>query len=342
MNELIIERQSADTLLLNCGTVDTTSWTPPIAMTFQQWAEIGRKFQQVETSINWWLGDWLNEGERRYGETYTQAIEVTGHKADQLRQCKLVAAKVKKANRLAILSWTHHLKIAFQDDDIQRVMLAQAVEYELSTRELEEAVKDYQDNLRRLTQPEPEPEEEQEEPEPTPPPAIDPPSTQHDDTMDTADNVRMVNHRRWVTTRGADLPVVMKENEHEALAIWCKTAIDTANWTTADHCYQIQKQAMHLRDKVYHWSYPKYLNYYTALRAEVCKLYGITIDEFEAHAETARLWPQKLRRQNETLTYRHHYLLRNRTEDREYYLQRCTIDEWSAERLAEELKGQRP
>jgi hypothetical protein len=82
-------------LLVDCGTFDAVSWTPPQKMTYEQWAEIGRKLQHVSGAVNWWLGDWISEGERRYGETYTQAIEFSGHKLEQLQQCKYVASKVK-------------------------------------------------------------------------------------------------------------------------------------------------------------------------------------------------------------------------------------------------------
>ena len=173
----------------------------------------------------------------------------------------------------------------------------------------------------------------------TPPQQTELPAPYHRDAIDLETQIRDVTHKRLTLTNAAVLPVIMRTEERIALAMYAKVSKDAPDWWLADQCLQVQKQAQHMRD-LYKWPYTKYINYYTAQRAEVCDLYNIEASDFESHAETARLWPQEQRRQNETLTYRHHFLLRNRTEDREYYLQRATVDGWTAERLAEELKGQ--
>ena len=43
-----------------------------------EWQAVGSYPQGAACSIQWCIGDWLNYGERRYGETYAQAIEATG------------------------------------------------------------------------------------------------------------------------------------------------------------------------------------------------------------------------------------------------------------------------
>jgi hypothetical protein len=42
----------------------------------------------MEKGVKWWLGDWLNFGERKYGETYSQAIDTTGHSYQALANAK--------------------------------------------------------------------------------------------------------------------------------------------------------------------------------------------------------------------------------------------------------------
>jgi phage N-6-adenine-methyltransferase len=137
------------------GKVTPTSWEPPASMTFDQWSEEGRKLQFMSNTINWWIGDWLNEGEKRYGETYAQAIEATGHKLEQLKNCKWVANAVKTSTRVDVLSWTHHRLVAELDPDAQTALLTFAAERELSSRELQEAVQDYERNLSAPALPEP-------------------------------------------------------------------------------------------------------------------------------------------------------------------------------------------
>lgn len=126
------------------GAVTTrTGWTAPANMTFDEWCETGKQLMTMNESINWWLGDWLNEGEARYGETYTQALEVTGHKQDHLIKCKQVAKGVKKWMRIQDLSWTHHRHVADLDEVAQREFLALAHKHDMPSRELLTAVKAY-------------------------------------------------------------------------------------------------------------------------------------------------------------------------------------------------------
>lgn len=117
------------------GNVDDVSWQPPAGMTFERWQAEGSAFQKIGGAINWWLGDWLNEGERRYGETYSQAIEVTGHKLEQLTVCKYVASRVKRLMRVKNLSWTHHRYVAHLSDIEQADILHCADGLRLSSRE---------------------------------------------------------------------------------------------------------------------------------------------------------------------------------------------------------------
>ena len=108
------------------GSFTRTEWIPPTNMDYEQWAAIGKGLRDINGSLNWWLGDWINCGEQRYGEMYAQAIEVTGHSVDQLRVCSWVARLVKSPTRIGLLSWTHHRMIAYLPERIQRLLLDEA------------------------------------------------------------------------------------------------------------------------------------------------------------------------------------------------------------------------
>jgi len=47
----------------------------------------------------WWVGDWLNYGEARYGEMYSQAIEITGYASQTLADAKWVASRIEPSRR---------------------------------------------------------------------------------------------------------------------------------------------------------------------------------------------------------------------------------------------------
>lgn len=152
MTQAIIQT-NLDELLADCGTIDAVSWQAPRNMSYAQWSEIGSKFQYVSGSLNWWLGDWLNEGEKRYGETYSQAIELTGHRNEYLRDCKWIAGAVKLSARTDKVSWTHHKYVAHLPESEQQLWLEHAEDHGLSSRELKAVLEQANANRKPLPQP---------------------------------------------------------------------------------------------------------------------------------------------------------------------------------------------
>ncbi len=150
MNEAQIVQTDFDGLLANCGSIDAVSWKAPQGMDFVRWAEIGQKFQLMSGSLNWWIGDWLNEGERRYGETYTQAIELTGHKLEYLKNCKWVSSVVRTSTRVDVLTWTHHRYVAHLPEKEQKLWLKHAADNGLSSAALKQALEDANAERKKL------------------------------------------------------------------------------------------------------------------------------------------------------------------------------------------------
>jgi len=64
--------------------------------------------------MQWWLGDWLNYGERQYGEMYSQAIEEVNLDYGTLRNFKYVSSRIELSRRRDKLSWFHHREVAAQ------------------------------------------------------------------------------------------------------------------------------------------------------------------------------------------------------------------------------------
>jgi hypothetical protein len=73
----------------------------------------------------WWIGDLLNAGEDRFGETFSQACE-GAVSADMLNRYASVARRVPLENRVPGLSWTAHAMVARMPVDEQRGLLLQA------------------------------------------------------------------------------------------------------------------------------------------------------------------------------------------------------------------------
>jgi hypothetical protein len=98
----------------------------PPGVTYEQWVAVGRLLAHVQVAVAWWWGDWLNEGERRWGELYAQAIAETGRDYDTVRRWRYVAQRIEFGRRRPHLSWAHHQQVAALSDDEQDLWLDRA------------------------------------------------------------------------------------------------------------------------------------------------------------------------------------------------------------------------
>ena len=123
---------------VHCGVLFPTAWIAPHNMTFGDWELQGQVFLDLWKSLQFAIGDWLNTGERRYGETYTQAIEVTDRSQQTLEQYKWVTGAIEPARRYPTLSYTHHRYVARLPPDEQNYWLREAHELGWSSAELKQ------------------------------------------------------------------------------------------------------------------------------------------------------------------------------------------------------------
>lgn len=85
--------------------------------------------------MHWWLGDWLNYGERKYGETYAQAVESTGFDVQTLKNDAWAAESIESFRRRDDLTFGHHAEVASLAPDKQDewLGLAEANKWPLAT-----------------------------------------------------------------------------------------------------------------------------------------------------------------------------------------------------------------
>jgi hypothetical protein len=107
-------------------------------ITFREWEYLGATLRDVEGAVQWWIGDWLNYGERKWGEYFAQAVDEP--EADRWKNYKWVANKVERSTRVDNLSWSHHREVAKLDEPEQRKWLGLAVEQGLTKEELHQAI----------------------------------------------------------------------------------------------------------------------------------------------------------------------------------------------------------
>lgn len=92
--------------------VTETGWRPTRALSRDEWEAVGRDLLRMGRAWQWWVGDWVLYGERRFGETYADAIEMTGMEYQTLRNVVSVSRAVDVSRRRDNLSWSHHAEVA--------------------------------------------------------------------------------------------------------------------------------------------------------------------------------------------------------------------------------------
>ena len=110
---------------------------------YEEWLDIGESLINQAKHIMWWLGDWWNYGDRKYGELAAQALDF-GIPYSTFSNAAYVSNKIPAERRVPELSWTHHFEVAYLEDDKKiDKFLKEAYENKQSVRELRANVKKF-------------------------------------------------------------------------------------------------------------------------------------------------------------------------------------------------------
>lgn len=124
----------------------TQGYTPtglvlPEGLDYEAWVNVGGTLRTMTESLAWWWGDWLNYGERKYGEKYSQAMDLSGKDYSTLNSWRWVAERIEFVRRRTNLSWSHHAEVATLEAPAQDEWLGRAQAEGMSRRELRLALK---------------------------------------------------------------------------------------------------------------------------------------------------------------------------------------------------------
>lgn len=109
--------------------------------TFEQWEECGEFIRKCEGAVHYWIGDWLNYGENKWGEMYSQAMGETGYDYGTLRNDKYVSGKVDLSLRSDNLSPTHAKEIASLPQEEKKFWAEEIKKEAMPVRELREKIR---------------------------------------------------------------------------------------------------------------------------------------------------------------------------------------------------------
>lgn len=144
----VVDRQTGEIVELGASVMDAAGTRTPTSLllpeqtTYEEWQRLGQQLKVMQGGVLWWLGDWVRFGERKYGEKYTQEIEITGYDYDTINGARWVADKIEFVRRRTNLSWSHHKEVAgFETPAEQDAWLDRAEAEGLSRSELRSAIK---------------------------------------------------------------------------------------------------------------------------------------------------------------------------------------------------------
>lgn len=110
-------------------------------LSFDEWEQLGKVLNTYHKSIMWWIGDWLNYGEKTYGETYAQVVEATNYSYQTVANAKWIAKQIEFSRRRELLDYAHHQEVAGFEVDEQSRWLDEAEKHEWTQKELRAAIK---------------------------------------------------------------------------------------------------------------------------------------------------------------------------------------------------------
>lgn len=124
------------------GAITKTSLVLPPDTSFAQFEALFLMTLEARDSMCWWLGDLINFGEKVYGETYAQAVEITGLTVHTLQQYASVCGRIPRSRRRPPrrLSFSTHAAVAYESPGEQERWLKLAEKNGWKRSQLREAL----------------------------------------------------------------------------------------------------------------------------------------------------------------------------------------------------------
>ena len=104
--------------------------------TYEEWVACGEYLHMIEKHVHFWIGDWLIYRDQRWGETYTEAQQLTGLKYGTLKNNKYVSSRIELSRRRDNLPFAYHQEVAPLETHQQELLLDKAEEEGLTLQQL--------------------------------------------------------------------------------------------------------------------------------------------------------------------------------------------------------------
>lgn len=122
------------------GVIDNGLILPP-DLSYDRYEAIGALLRNLDSMLNWLIGDWLIYGEHTYGVKFHQAAEVTGKHPQTLLNIQNVARKIPPSRRVATVDFWHHYEVRSVPPAEQKALLKRAHDERLTKAQMRDLAK---------------------------------------------------------------------------------------------------------------------------------------------------------------------------------------------------------
>ena len=126
--------------IISGAEVSRTSLSLPINITQNDWLEVGRQLNEIETGIGWWRGDWWLAKNPEWGSHVDEAEEA-GVSYTTAAHCAKVCEEINSCRRRQNLSFSHHIEVCGLHEEAQDEALDWAEQNSASMRDLRKHVR---------------------------------------------------------------------------------------------------------------------------------------------------------------------------------------------------------
>lgn len=123
------------------GAATATSLDLPADMSYDRYEALGVALGRAHRTVTWMIGDWINFGERAYGEKYAQAVEATNMTPATLMNYASIARKVPRERRREGVPFSVHALVAPLPPREQKEWLDRTERNEWTREELREQLR---------------------------------------------------------------------------------------------------------------------------------------------------------------------------------------------------------
>lgn len=120
------------------GAATATSLELPADMTYERYEALLAVLGRAHRTLTWVIADAINEGERRYGEKYAQAVELLNMTPETLMNYASIARKVPRERRRVGVPFSVHALVAPLEPKQQELWLDRTVKHDWTRAELRE------------------------------------------------------------------------------------------------------------------------------------------------------------------------------------------------------------